>query len=371
MVALAPQLDGFGVGGGRAASSQSPPFHRGQVTGGLIPEPCISGTRQYRIWYLHDLSHRPPPTTSVPSRRWMTLGHRRPRPADGGARRHRREHRPPVCPGRPRLHATASGSGSSPPTRSPSAACCCSAAGCRTCGAQAHLHHRSHRIRVASALGGAADTFELLVGARALQGAFGALLAPTALAVLTTTFTIPKERARAFGVFGAIAGAGGAIGLLLGGVLTETLHWRWNLYINVVIAAVALVGALAVHPVHRPHRPAAEARHPRHPAGLGRSVRPGLRLLERRDRRLGLSPDVGDARRRRDPARSRSSSGRRAPRIRCCRWRSCSTATAEPPTCSVLVAGAGMFGDLPVRHLLPADHAAATRRSRPGWRSCR
>ena len=96
----------------------------------------------------------------------------------------------------------------------------------------------------ASALGGAAGTFELLVGARALQGAFGALLAPTALAVLTTTFVIPKERARAFGVFGAIAGAGGAIGLLLGGVLTEYFDWRWNLYINVVIAAVALVGAL-------------------------------------------------------------------------------------------------------------------------------
>src|SRR5690349_20815393 len=75
-------------------------------------------------------------------------------------------------------------------------------------------------LAIASALGGAAGTFELLVGARALQGAFGALLAPTALAVLTTTFTIPKERARAFGVFGAIAGGGGAIGLLLGGYLT-------------------------------------------------------------------------------------------------------------------------------------------------------
>jgi len=97
---------------------------------------------------------------------------------------------------------------------------------------------------LASALGGAADSFGLLVGARALQGAFGALLAPTALAVLTTTFTIPKERARAFGVFGAIAGAGGAVGLLLGGILTERLDWRWNLYINVVIAVVAVVGAL-------------------------------------------------------------------------------------------------------------------------------
>jgi EmrB/QacA subfamily drug resistance transporter len=97
---------------------------------------------------------------------------------------------------------------------------------------------------LASALGGAADSFGLLVGARALQGAFGALLAPTALAVLTTTFTIPKERARAFGVFGAIAGAGGAVGLLLGGILTEQLDWRWNLYINVVIAIIAVVGAV-------------------------------------------------------------------------------------------------------------------------------
>lgn len=96
---------------------------------------------------------------------------------------------------------------------------------------------------IASALGGAAGTFGWLVAARALQGAFGALLAPTALAVLTTTFTIPKERARAFGVFGAIAGAGGAVGLLLGGFLTEHFDWRWNLYINVFIAIGAVIGA--------------------------------------------------------------------------------------------------------------------------------
>ncbi|RWZ49869.1 DHA2 family efflux MFS transporter permease subunit [Labedella phragmitis] len=101
---------------------------------------------------------------------------------------------------------------------------------------------------VASALGGAATSFELLVAARALQGVFGALLAPTALAVLTTTFVIPQERARAFGVFGAIAGAGGAVGLLLGGFLTEALDWRWNLYINVIIAAIALVGAFLFVP---------------------------------------------------------------------------------------------------------------------------
>jgi EmrB/QacA subfamily drug resistance transporter len=101
---------------------------------------------------------------------------------------------------------------------------------------------------VASALGGAAPSFGLLVGARALQGGFGALLAPTALAVLTTTFTIPKERARAFGVFGGIAGAGGAIGLLLGGLLTQDLNWRWNLYINVAIAVVAIIGAIIFVP---------------------------------------------------------------------------------------------------------------------------
>jgi EmrB/QacA subfamily drug resistance transporter len=100
----------------------------------------------------------------------------------------------------------------------------------------------------ASALGGAASTFGLLVAARALQGGFGALLAPTALAVLTTTFTVPRERARAFGVFGAIAGAGGAIGLLLGGVLTQDLDWRWALYINVVIAFIAVVGAVVFVP---------------------------------------------------------------------------------------------------------------------------
>jgi EmrB/QacA subfamily drug resistance transporter len=100
----------------------------------------------------------------------------------------------------------------------------------------------------ASALGGAAGSFGMLVFARALQGAFGALLAPTALAVLTTTFTIARERARAFGVFGAIAGAGGAVGLLLGGVLTEDLSWRWSLYINVVIAVVAVIGALVFVP---------------------------------------------------------------------------------------------------------------------------
>jgi EmrB/QacA subfamily drug resistance transporter len=91
----------------------------------------------------------------------------------------------------------------------------------------------------ASALGGAAGSLGLLVAARALQGAFGALLAPAALSLLTTTFTDPTERGKAFSVYAAIAGMGGAIGLLLGGALTETLDWRWCLYVSVVFAVPA------------------------------------------------------------------------------------------------------------------------------------
>ena len=96
---------------------------------------------------------------------------------------------------------------------------------------------------IASAIGGAAQSFEMLVASRALQGAFGALLAPAALSLLTTTFTDPKERSKAFGIFGAIAGGGGAVGLLLGGILTEYLSWRWCLYVNLAFAGVAAVGA--------------------------------------------------------------------------------------------------------------------------------
>jgi EmrB/QacA subfamily drug resistance transporter len=95
---------------------------------------------------------------------------------------------------------------------------------------------------VASAIGGAAVNFEMLVTARVAQGAFGALLAPAALSLLTTTFTDAKERAKAFSIYGSIAGAGGAVGLLLGGVLTEYLDWRWTLYVNLVFAAVAFIG---------------------------------------------------------------------------------------------------------------------------------
>ncbi|MEY9877235.1 EmrB/QacA subfamily drug resistance transporter [Streptacidiphilus sp. MAP12-33] len=108
----------------------------------------------------------------------------------------------------------------------------------------------------ASALGGAATGFGMLVAARALQGGFGALLAPAALSLLTTTFQDASERAKAFGIYGAIAGAGGAVGLLLGGVLTQYLNWRYCLYVNLLFAAVAIFGgARLLHggrPAERP-----------------------------------------------------------------------------------------------------------------------
>jgi EmrB/QacA subfamily drug resistance transporter len=99
---------------------------------------------------------------------------------------------------------------------------------------------------LASALGGAAQSFGLLVAARALQGVFGALLAPAALSLLTTTFTDPAQRGKAFGIFGAIGVGGGAVGLLLGGALTEYVSWRWCMYINIPIALAAAAGALSL-----------------------------------------------------------------------------------------------------------------------------
>jgi len=95
---------------------------------------------------------------------------------------------------------------------------------------------------VASMIGGAAPNFAALVAARALQGAFAAVLAPTALSLVAVTFTQPRERATAFAVYGSIAGSGAAIGLLLGGVLTQYLTWRWCLYVNLPVAIVAAVG---------------------------------------------------------------------------------------------------------------------------------
>ena len=105
---------------------------------------------------------------------------------------------------------------------------------------------------VASAVGGSAPSFEVLVIARGAQGLFGALLAPAALSLLTTTFTDPDERGKAFGIYGAIAGTGAAIGLILGGLLTEYLSWRWCLYVNLALAIPAAVAAFGLLRNQRP-----------------------------------------------------------------------------------------------------------------------
>ena len=105
---------------------------------------------------------------------------------------------------------------------------------------------------IASAIGGAAQSFGMLVSARAVQGAFGAVLAPAALSLLAVTFTDPGERGKAFGIFGALAGSGAAVGLLLGGALTQLLSWRWCLYVNLVFAAIGVSGGLALLINHRP-----------------------------------------------------------------------------------------------------------------------
>jgi EmrB/QacA subfamily drug resistance transporter len=97
----------------------------------------------------------------------------------------------------------------------------------------------------ASLLGGYAHTFRALVTARALQGVFAALVAPAALAVLTTTFEDPRERARSFALYGAFSGSGAAVGLILGGALTQWATWRWCLYVNVAAALVLAAGVLA------------------------------------------------------------------------------------------------------------------------------
>ncbi len=107
----------------------------------------------------------------------------------------------------------------------------------------------------ASALGGAAPSFAILVIARTLQGGAGAFLAPAALGTLVTTFLSPRDRGRAFGVFGTVAVGGGAVGLILGGILTQYLSWRWCMYVNVLFAAAAIVGALVYMTEVKPPTP--------------------------------------------------------------------------------------------------------------------
>jgi EmrB/QacA subfamily drug resistance transporter len=107
---------------------------------------------------------------------------------------------------------------------------------------------------VASALGGASQSTAMLISARALQGMFGALLAPSVLSLLTTTFAEPRARGRAFGIYASIAIGGAAFGLILGGLLTQYLDWRWCLYVNLPVAAIVAFGAFTLIPEQVGHR---------------------------------------------------------------------------------------------------------------------
>ena len=183
----------------------------------------------------------------------------------------------------------------------------------------------------ASAVGGAAGSFGMLVAARACQGAFGALLAPAALSLLTTTFEGTKDRGKAFGVFGAIAGAGGAVGLLLGGLLTQYLNWRWCLYVNLVFAAIACAGAVVL--LHR--QPAAGGRGWTCPGSWPRSAACSASSTASPTRPVtaGMRQPRGASSPRAPCCWQRSASSRRGPASRCCRCGSSWTATGPPPTC--------------------------------------
>jgi EmrB/QacA subfamily drug resistance transporter len=92
---------------------------------------------------------------------------------------------------------------------------------------------------LASLAGGLADSRVVLIVARLVQGLGGAVVAPASLSILTSTFTEPKERHRAIGIWGAMGGAGGAAGVLLGGIITDAINWRWVFFINLPIGLIA------------------------------------------------------------------------------------------------------------------------------------
>jgi MFS family permease len=199
-------------------------------------------------------------------------------------------------------------------------------------------------------VGGASVNFAMLVTERACQGLFGAFLAPSALSLLTVTFSDQRERGKAFTVYGAVAGAGGAIGLLLGGLVTQYLSWRWSLYVNLIFAGIAVAGA-------RPAAPPAERRRPqagpaRCRARVGRHVLHGVRVLQGRAARLALRVVLGF------PGRWR----RRADRVRLVadQDRACGLGWADAGPVN-FVADERQFHRNPARFVLSSERLTSTR----------
>ena len=106
---------------------------------------------------------------------------------------------------------------------------------------------------LASMAAGLADTRAELIIARLVQGLGGAVIAPASLSILTTTFIEPAERHRAVGIWGAVGGAVGAAGVLLGGVIVDALNWRWIFFVNVPIGLVC--AALAAYMIAESFNP--------------------------------------------------------------------------------------------------------------------
>src|ERR1041385_6948674 len=100
----------------------------------------------------------------------------------------------------------------------------------------------------ASLLNGLSTSSGMLIGFRALQGLGAALISPAALSIISTTFAEGKERARALGVWAAIAIGGAAVGLVLGGALTQSLSWRWIFFVNVPVGILTFLAALRIVP---------------------------------------------------------------------------------------------------------------------------
>ena len=145
---------------------------------------------------------------------------------------------------------------------------------------------------LASLAGGFAQSEMWLIAARAVQGLGAALVSPAALSIVTTTFAEGAERNKALGVWGAVAGSGGAAGVLLGGVLTEWAGWEWVLFVNVPIGIVAALLAPRLLGESRDDRPRPPLRRRRRGHGDRRPGALRLRAGRRQQRRLDLDADA-------------------------------------------------------------------------------